>query len=97
MMPPFVVFPTNRIAHFCLLYTSEKKALPYEIITSAISGDAQSVNYVLEYYAPYIEELCKRKIKLADGREHDQVDEFMKLRIRAKLIEKIVNFKILLE
>ena len=41
--------------------------------------------------------LCKRKIKLADGREHDQVDEFMKLRIRAKLIEKIVNFKILLE
>lgn len=46
---------------------------------------------------PYIEELCKRKIKLADGREHDQVDEFMKLRIRAKLIEKIVNFKILLE
>lgn len=60
-------------------------------------GDAQSVNYVLEYYAPYIEELCKRKIKLADGRERDQVDEFMKLRIRAKLIEKIVNFKILLE
>ena len=42
---------------------NEKKALPYEIITSAISGDAQSVNYVLEYYAPYIEELCKRKIK----------------------------------
>lgn len=80
---------------------NEKKALPYEIITSAISGDAQYsgsvVNYVLEYYAPYIEELCKRKIKLADGREHDQVDEFMKLRIRAKLIEKIVNFKILLE
>ena len=76
---------------------NEKKALPYEIITSAISGDAQSVNYVLEYYAPYIEELWKRKIKLADGREHDQVDEFMKLRIRAKLIEKIVNFKILLE
>lgn len=31
---------------------NEKKALPYEIITSAISGDAQSVNYVLEYYAP---------------------------------------------
>ena len=76
---------------------NEKKALPSEIIMSAISGDAQSVNYVLEYYAPYIEELCKRKIKLADGRERDQVDEFMKLRIRAKLIEKIVNFKILLE
>ena len=31
---------------------NEKKALPYEIIMSAISGDAQSVNYVLEYYAP---------------------------------------------
>ena len=31
---------------------NEKKALPYEIITSAISGDAQSVNYVLEYYDP---------------------------------------------
>ena len=29
--------------------------------------------------------------------EYDQVDDFMKLRIRAKLIEKIVNFKILLE
>lgn len=72
-----------------------KKMLPYEIIMSAISGDAQSVNYVLEYYDPYINELCKRKIKLADGREYDQVDDFMKLRIRAKLIEKIVNFKIL--
>ena len=59
--------------------------------------DAESVNYVLEYYDPYINELCKRKIKLADGREYDQVDDFMKLRIRAKLIEKIVNFKILLE
>ena len=70
-----------------------KKMLPYEIIMSAISGDAQSVNYVLEYYDPYINELCKRKIKLADGREYDQVDDFMKLRIRAKLIEKIdTNF-----
>lgn len=39
-----------------------KKMLPYEIIMSAISGDAQSVNYVLEYYDPYINELCKRKI-----------------------------------
>ena len=72
-----------------------KKALPYEVIMSAISGDAESVNYVLEYYDSYINELCKRKIKLADGSEHDQVDEFMRLRIRAKLIEKIVNFKIL--
>ena len=33
-----------------------KKMLPYEIIMSAISGDAQSVNYVLEYYDPYINE-----------------------------------------
>lgn len=41
--------------------------------------------------------IVQTKIKLADGRERDQVDEFMKLRIRAKLIEKIVNFKILLE
>jgi len=32
---------------------------------------------------------------MSDGSEHDQVDEFMRLRIRAKLIEKIVNFKIL--
>jgi hypothetical protein len=31
-----------------------KKALPYEVIMSAISGDAESVNYVLEYYDPYI-------------------------------------------
>ena len=72
---------------------NEKKALPYGIIMSAISGDAQAVNYVLEYYTPYIEELCKRKIKLADGESMTKWVSFMKLRIRAKLIEKIVKFK----
>lgn len=59
---------------------NEKKILPYEIIESAISGNTNSVNYVLEYYEDYINQLCKRKIKLADGSEHDQVDEFMRLR-----------------
>jgi hypothetical protein len=39
-----------------------KKALPYEVIMSAISGDAESVNYVLEYYDPYINELKKNQI-----------------------------------
>ena len=45
----------------------------------------------------YVEKQEREQSMQQIGREHDQVDEFMKLRIRAKLIEKIVNFKILIE
>lgn len=74
-----------------------KDLIPYEVILAAIEGNVDSINQILRYFEPYINELCKRKVKAPGKGEHYQIDEFMKLRIETELIAKILKFKIIPE
>ena len=74
--------------------SKKEKMLPYETIQEAVNGNTFSINLVLRYYDGYINHLCKRKIITEQGSEKYQIDEMMKLQLQTYLIERILQFRI---
>lgn len=68
--------------------------LPYPIIISASYGDVVAMDIVLSHYEPYIARLSMRTSYDEYGNPHTCVDEDMRSRLEAKLIEKILDFKV---
>ena len=68
--------------------------LPYPIIVSASQGDILAMNVVLCHYEPYIARLSMRTSIDEYGNPHTSVDEDMRSRLEAKLIEQVLNFKV---
>lgn len=68
--------------------------LPYPVIVSASQGDVLAMNIVLCHYEPYIARLSMRTSYDEYGNPHTSVDEDMRTRLEAKLIEKIFDFKV---
>jgi len=64
----------------------------YEVIKKASHGDVNSINYIVEYYMPYIKTLST----IQYINEFDQlaygVDEEAVGRLKTKLITKIISF-----
>lgn len=48
---------------------------------------------LLRYYDGYMNKLCTRTLYDLDGTPHVRVDEYMKHRLQAKLVQAIVNKK----
>ena len=67
--------------------------LPITVIEAAHSGDPLAVERVLWYYDRYINKICTRTLYDKDGLPHLGVDEYMKHRLQAKLVEAIMNKK----
>lgn len=68
--------------------------LPYPVIVSASQGDILAMNVVLCHYEPYIARLSMRTSIDEYGNPHTSVDEDMRSRLEAKLIEQVLNFKV---
>lgn len=61
-----------------------------DIIEAARAGDPLAIAQVLRYYDRYINKICTRTLYDEDGIPHVRVDEYMKHRLQAKLVEAIV-------
>lgn len=72
----------------------EKRLLPFETIKAATEGDILAVNEVLMYYEGYINKLSKRKIYDECGGVHYIVDETLRNRLKARLLQTVLKFKL---
>lgn len=68
--------------------------IPYETIVPAVNGSMDAITAVLAHYSGYINTLSRRVMYDRSGTPHIYIDEFLKLRIQNKLIQKIGNFRI---
>ena len=59
----------------------------------ARAGDPLAMEHILRYYDGYINKPCTRTLYDLDGTPHVRMDEHMKHRLQAKLVEAIVNRK----
>ena len=67
--------------------------LPLSVFAEARAGDPLAVERILRYYDSYMNKLCTRTFYDLDGTPHVRVDEYMKHRLQAKLVQAIVNKK----
>lgn len=67
-----------------------RELLPLPVIEAARAGDPLAVERVLRYYEGYINKLCTRTLYDKNGLPYIDVDEYMKHRLQAKLVEAIV-------
>ena len=74
-----------------------KEPPEFEVIEAAISGDLEAIHEILLYFRPYIEYKSQRKFIDGLGRVQYVTDEYLKLRLENKLIEKILDFEIRVE
>lgn len=66
--------------------------LTLETIESAVSGEYESINQVVTYYSAYIKTICTNAYQNENGMQYG-LDEEMYEQIKAKLIEKILEFE----
>lgn len=71
-----------------------RKLPEFEVIQAAMEGDAQAINMILDYFSPYIESECKRRVYEEQDKIRYETDEYMRRRLETKLIGKILDFKI---
>lgn len=64
--------------------------LPMDVIEAACAGDPLAVERILRYYEGYMNKLCTRTLYDKDGLPYIGIDEYMKHRLQAKLVEAIV-------
>ena len=64
--------------------------LPMDAIEAARAGDPLAVERVLRYYDRYINKICTRTLYDTNGLPYIGIDEYMKQRMQAKLVEAIV-------
>lgn len=64
--------------------------LPMDVIEAARAGDPLALERTLRYYDRYINKICTRTLYDKDGLQHIGIDEYMKYRLQAKLVEAIV-------
>ena len=68
--------------------------LNYEIIKSAINGDIEAINGLMQIYEPYINKLSTKRLFDKDGREYMGIDLDLHDRLKRKLLKIIVNYKV---
>ena len=64
--------------------------LPMDVIEADRAGDPLALERILRYYNCYINKICTRTLYDKDGLPHIGIDEYMKHRLHAKLVEAIV-------
>ena len=72
----------------------ERGLLPYPIILAANAGEAEAMNIVLNHYDSYIVSLSMRKLQDEHGNIYWGIDEEIRGRLRSKLMQSVLAFKI---
>lgn len=82
-------------ANKAYLCKGEKHLQPYGIIKAAVNGDSDAICAVLRHYGPYIRALSMRQACDGNGISRFYVNEDIRLRLEAKLITRILSFKVI--
>ena len=67
----------------------------FPMIEAATQGDAIAIQGVLDHYSRYISTLCTRPFKDVNGNTHYAIDPYIRRRLEAKLVTRILKFKII--
>ncbi|MED3735715.1 helix-turn-helix domain-containing protein [Virgibacillus pantothenticus] len=74
---------------------NERGLLPYPIILAANKGEPEAMKVVVLHYGSYITSLSMRKLRDEYGNTFWGVDEDTRDRLRSKLMQSVLVFKIL--
>lgn len=72
----------------------ERGLLPFPVILAATKGDPDAMKVVLQHYQSYIAHLSMTKIRDESGNTYWGIDEDLRERLQAKLMQAVLNFKI---
>ena len=72
----------------------ERGLLPYPVIIAATKGEPQAMNIVCQHYVDYIAHLSMRKLRDEQGNTYYGIDEDIRDRLRSKLMQAVLIFKI---
>ena len=72
----------------------ERGLLPFPVILAATKGDPDAMKIVLQHYQSYIAYLSMKKIRDENGNTYWGIDEDLRERLLAKLMQAVLNFKI---
>ncbi|GIP64569.1 transcriptional regulator [Virgibacillus pantothenticus] len=73
---------------------NERGLLPYPIILAANKGEREAMKYVILHYGSYMTSLSMRKLRDEQGNTYWGIDEDTHDRLRSKLMQSILAFKI---
>ncbi|MEK3822428.1 helix-turn-helix domain-containing protein [Cytobacillus sp. FSL W8-0315] len=73
---------------------NERGLLPYPIILAANKGEPEAMKVVVLHYGSYMTSLSMRKLRDEQGNTYWGIDEDTRERLRAKLMQFVLAFKI---
>jgi len=73
---------------------NERGLLPYPIILAANKGEPEAMKVVILHYGSYMTSLSMRKLRDEQGNTYWGIDEETCGRLRSKLMQSILAFKI---
>ncbi len=73
---------------------NERGLLPYPIILAANKGDPEAMKVVILHYGSYMTSLSMRKLRDEQGNTYWGIDEDTRDRLRSKLMQSVLAFKI---
>ena len=73
---------------------NERGLLPYPIILAANKGEPEAMKVVVLHYGSYMTSLSMRKLRDEQGNTYWGIDEDIRERLRAKLMQSVLAFKI---
>lgn len=68
-----------------------KKRVPYNIIVAAKSGDEEAMSYILKFYEPLINMLCKETGTDENGMHYEKLNEEWKSDLETHMMLQIIN------
>ena len=68
--------------------------LPFPVILAATKGDPDAMKIVMQHYQSYIAHLSMTKIRDESGNTYWGIDEDLRERLQAKLMQAVLNFKV---
>jgi len=73
---------------------NERGLLPYPIILAANKGEPEAMKIVVLHYESYMTSLSMRKLRDEQGNTYWGIDEDTRERLRSKLMQSVLAFKI---
>ncbi len=67
-----------------------RSLISYDTILAAKNGDSDDMQQILRHYGPYIASFSKRTFLDEYGNRYEFVDEYIRQRIEAKLMQSIM-------
>ncbi|WP_269410926.1 helix-turn-helix domain-containing protein [Lentibacillus daqui] len=73
---------------------NERGLLPYPIILAANKGEPEAMKVVVLHYGSYMTSLSMRKLRDEQGITYWGIDEDTRERLRSKLMQSVLDFRI---